>query len=98
MDMIHEVYSGSEYPTVWLATYTPSFLPPERSVWEGPEMTSFLPGLRSAYKPPSAYQLSGTLLDKNYEATKATIDRIIKDSPSIDLIIDESSRPGFATV
>jgi hypothetical protein len=47
-----------------------------------------------AYKPPSAYQLSGTLVNKNYGATKATIDRIIKDSPSIDLIIDESSTIG----
>jgi hypothetical protein len=30
--MIYEVYSGFEYLTVWLATHTPSFLPPERSV------------------------------------------------------------------
>ena len=57
-------------------------------------MASFLSGLRSAYKLPSAYQLSGTLLDKNYEAMKTTIERIIKDSPNIDLIIDESSTIG----
>ena len=61
-------------------------------------MSSFLSGLRSAYKPPSAYQLSGTLVDKNYEAMKATIDRIIKDSPSIDLIIDESSIGGHRVI
>jgi hypothetical protein len=78
-----------------MATYT-KCLP--FTVSEGPEMSSFLSGLRSAYKPPSAYQLSGTLVDKNYEAMKATIDRIIKDSPSIDLIIDESSIGGHRVI
>lgn len=54
-------------------------------------MRSFLEALHSAYRTPSPYQLSGPLLDKNFEAMKSNIATIIKESPRVDLIIDESS-------
>ena len=78
-----------------MATYTQCM---PFTIWEGPEVKDFLTSLRPAYKPPSAYQLSGSLLGKNFEIMKSTIDRIIKESPSIDLIIDESSTIGNSRI
>jgi Protein of unknown function (DUF 659) len=61
------------------------------TTWEPPEMRDFLTALQPAYRTPSPYQLSGPLLDNNFEAMKSNIDDIIEKSPRVDLIIDESN-------
>jgi hypothetical protein len=54
-------------------------------------MRDFLTALQPAYRTPSPYQLSGPLLDNNFETMKFNIDDIIEKSPRVDLIIDESN-------
>ena len=54
-------------------------------------MRDFLTALQPAYRSPSPYQLSGPLLDNNFETMKSNIDDIIEKSPRVDLIIDESA-------
>jgi Protein of unknown function (DUF 659)/hAT family C-terminal dimerisation region len=61
------------------------------TTWEPPVMRDFLTALQPAYRTPSPYQLSGPLLDNNFETMKSNIDDIIEKSPRVDLIIDESN-------
>jgi hypothetical protein len=43
------------------------------------------------YTPPSAYKLANSLLEADYEQVKKPILQLLSKSPSLTLVIDEST-------
>ena len=61
------------------------------SFFEHPSVKAFLKRLQPAYTPPTRLRLSGTLLEKSYEATKTEVEDYINTQQLLSVSFDESN-------